>query len=79
MSLIIDKDLGIPLMYDVYPGSIVDVSTLKNTIKKIRSQGVKDFALIMDRGFFSTANVEELVSCGLSFIIPPASTPLVIG
>ena len=74
MSLIIDKDLGIPLMYDVYPGSIVDVSTLKNTIKKIRSQGVKDFALIMDRGFFSTANVEELVSCGLSFIIPPAST-----
>ena len=74
LSLIIDKDLGIPLMYDVYPGSIVDVSTLKNTIKKIRSQGVKDFALIMDRGFFSTANVEELVSCGLSFIIPPAST-----
>ena len=74
MSLIIDKDLGIPLMYDVYPGSIVDVSTLKNTIKKIRSQGAKDFTLIMDRGFFSTANVEELVSCGLSFIIPPAST-----
>jgi len=74
LSLIIDKDLGIPLMYDVYPGSIVDVSTLKNTIKKIRSQGAKDFTLIMDRGFFSTANVEELVSCGLSFIIPPAST-----
>jgi len=61
-------------MYDIYPGSIVDVSTLKNTIKKIRSQGVKDCTLIMDRGFFSTANVEELVSCGLSFIIPPAST-----
>jgi len=74
LSLIIDKDLGIPLMYDVYPGSIVDVSTLKNTIKKLRSQGAKDFTLIMDRGFFSTANVEELVSCGLSFIIPPAST-----
>jgi len=74
LSLIIDKDLGIPLMYDVYPGSIVDVSTLKNTIKKIRSQGVEDCTLIMDRGFFSTANVEELVSSGLSLIIPPAST-----
>lgn len=74
LSLIIDKDLGIPLMYDVYPGSIVDVSTLKNTIKKIRSQGVEDCTLIMDRGFFSTANVEELVSSGLSFIIPPTST-----
>jgi transposase len=37
LSLIVDKDLGIPLMYDVYPGSIVDVSTLRNTIKKINA------------------------------------------
>jgi transposase len=74
LSLIVDKDLGIPLMYDVYPGSIVDVSTLKNTIKKINAQGVRDYTLIMDRGFFSTANVEELVSSNLSFIIPPASS-----
>jgi transposase len=74
LSLIVDKELGIPLMYDVYPGSIVDVSTLKNTIKKINAQGVHDYTLIMDRGFFSTANVEELVSSNLSFIIPPAST-----
>jgi len=28
----------------------------------------------MDRGFFSTANIEELVSSDLSFIIPPANT-----
>ncbi len=74
LSLIVDKELGIPLMYDVYPGSIVDVSTLKNTIKKINAQGVEDYTLIMDRGFFSTANIEELVSSNLSFIIPPAST-----
>jgi len=74
LSLIVDKDLSIPLMYDVYPGSIVDVSTLKNTIKKIKSQGVRDYTLIMDRGFFSTSNIEELVSSNLSFIIPPANT-----
>jgi transposase len=74
LSLLVDKDLGIPLMYDVYPGSIVDVSTLKNTIKKIKSQGVRDYTLIMDRGFFSTSNIEELVSSNISFIIPPAST-----
>ena len=61
-------------MYDVYPGSIVDVSTLKNTIKKINAQGVRNYTLIMDRGFFSTANIEELISSNLSFIIPPATT-----
>jgi transposase len=74
LSLIVDKDLGIPVMYDIYPGSIVDVSTLKNTIKKIKAQGVRDYTLIMDRGFFSAANIQELVSGNLSFIIPPTSS-----
>jgi transposase len=74
LSLIIDKDQGIPVMYDIYPGSIVDVTTLKNTIIKINSQGISNYALIMDRGFFSTNNILELVSSDLSFIIPPAST-----
>lgn len=74
LSLIVDKDQGIPVMYDLYPGSIVDVSTLKNTIKKINSQGISNYTLIMDRGFFSTANIQEMVSSNLSFIIPPAST-----
>ena len=73
LSLIVDKDLGIPVMYDLYPGSIADVSTLKNTVKKMKAQGVKNYTLIMDRGFFSTDNIEEMVSADLSFIIPPTS------
>jgi transposase len=74
LSLIVDKDLGIPVMYDLYPGSIADVSTLKNTVRKIEAQGVRKYALIMDRGFFSTDNIDEMVSSDLSFIIPPTST-----
>lgn len=74
LSLIIDKDLGIPVMYDLYPGSIVDVSTLKNTIKKINALGVEQFILVMDRGFFSTPNLEELISNNLSFVIPAPLT-----
>ncbi len=54
LSLIVDKDLGIPVMHDLYPGSIGDVSTLKNTVKKIEAQGIRNYTLIMDRGFFST-------------------------
>jgi transposase len=74
LSLIVDEKLGIPVMYDIYPGSIVDVSTLKNTIHKIKAQGINSYTLIMDRGFFSTDNIVELVSSDVSFIIPPAST-----
>jgi len=71
LSLVVDKDLGIPVMYDLYPGSIADVSTLKNTVKKMKALGVRNSTLIMDRGFFSTDNIEEMISAGLSFIIPP--------
>jgi transposase len=74
LSLIVDKDLSIPVMYDIYPGSIVDVTTLKNTVKKLNAQGIRDYTLIMDRGFFSTENINDLVSADLSFIIPPLST-----
>jgi len=55
---------------NVYPGSIVDVFTLKQYNQEDKVSGQRLY-LIMDRGFFSTANVEELVSSGLSFIIPP--------
>lgn len=71
LSMVVDKTLGIPVMYDIYPGSIVDVSTLKNTIKKVDGYGVKDYTLVMDRGFFSVGNLEELLDDdNLSFIIP---------
>jgi len=61
-------------MYDLYPKSIADVSTLKNTVRKTKAQGVRNYTMIMDRGFFSTDNIEELVAADLSFIIPPTST-----
>ena len=74
LSIIIDQERGIPVMYDVYPGSIVDVSTLKNTIQKLHAVGVTNHTLILDRGFFSTSNIEELTSNKLSFIISASNS-----
>ena len=77
LSLIVDKDLGIPVMYDLYPGSISDVTTLTNTVKKIKAMGVQNYTMIMDRGFFSTANIHEMVSADLSFVFADSIlTPL---
>jgi len=70
LSMIMDKNLGIPVMYDIYPGSIVDVTTLKNTILKLEAYGVEDYTLVMDRGFFSAGNLKELLNDNLSFIMP---------
>ena len=70
LGLYVDRKADLPFGFDVYPGSIVDVSTLKNTIKKIRSLGIDKTCLVIDRGFFSQDNVEELAASGLDFIMP---------
>ena len=67
--LILDKDKGIPVMYDIFPGSISDVSTLSGTLKKIKAHGIQDYVAVMDRGFFSLSNLRELMDNKISFIM----------
>jgi transposase len=69
MSLILDKDKGIPVMYDIFPGSISDVSTLSGTLKKIKAHGIQNYVAVMDRGFFSLSNLLELMGDKISFIM----------
>jgi transposase len=64
-----DKDLGIPVMYDIYPGSISDVTTLTGTLTKLEAYGVDDYIAIMDRGFFSQNNLIDMLDKRISFII----------
>jgi len=74
ISIVAHKDLGIPLTFDVYPGSIVDVSTLRNTIERLSSIGLNNPTLIMDRGFFSETNLLDLIGSEYNFIIPASFT-----
>jgi len=69
LSLAVDKERGIPLVYDIYPGSIKDVSVIENSIKRMKDTGMKFSALVLDRGFFSTSNIDGLVTNELPFII----------
>ena len=70
LSLVIDKAEGIPVMYELYPGSIVDVSTLVNTVEVLKSYGIEDCMMVLDRGFFSRANIYLLQQRGINYIIP---------
>jgi len=71
-SIAISEEKNIPIMFDIYSGSIVDVSTLRQTIKKLKIYGVKDCTLILDRGLFSEANIDELLQKEnpINFIMP---------
>ena len=70
ISLIEDRKTGLPIFYDIYPGSVVDVSTVKNTVEILKSARVKNITFIMDRGMFSTENIEYLILEHIDFIMP---------
>ena len=66
---------GLPLFYQLYPGSIADVSTLKNIIKQAAGLKLYISTLVMDKGFYSLGNLLDLENSGTKFIIPlPATT-----
>jgi transposase len=57
MGVVFGNKRGLPVFYTLYPGSIVDVKTLTNCVKYLKTMGLKDFLFILDRGFFSTDNI----------------------
>lgn len=62
---------GRPLGYRVYPGSIGDVTTLKNLLRQMKSDySLTHSRLVMDRGFYSASNVKSLDETGYDFIMP---------
>ncbi len=68
-SVAYDKTNGVPLFYEAYPGSIVDVSQLQFMLEKAKSYGYRRCGFILDRGYFSKANIQYMDSCGYEFII----------
>ena len=70
LALVAHKETGIPVAFDIYPGSINDVSTMKNTVTKLKAYGMEHPLLIMDRGFFSETNVTDIIENGFEFIMP---------
>ena len=72
MGIICERQSQLPLYYQIYPGSISDVTTLENCLKRLEYFGVEDVLLIMDRGFCSKANIMRLnrLKGKFSFIQP---------
>ncbi len=75
MGLIYGKNSNVPLSYNFNQGSISDVSTLKKTMEFNNELGLKEVLYIMDRGFYSQKNLDNISDEKL--IIPvPYSTNL---
>ena len=56
-SIAYDRENKEPLFYEEYPGSIVDTAQLQIMLDKAKGYGYKNCGFILDRGYFSKANI----------------------
>jgi transposase len=59
----------LPLLYRLIPGSIPDVSTLKGTSRLLEEYGLKHFTYALDRGYYSKANILDMLAEKIQFTI----------
>jgi len=69
LALAFDKTNRVPLFYEEYPGSITDVSQFEYMVDKVKEYRYKSVGFILDRGYFSKANIRYMEDNGYSFII----------
>jgi transposase len=68
LGVIYGEPSGLPLFYSLYPGSIHDVTTLKNIVMELEILSLDTTIFVLDKGFYSKANLRHMN--GMKFIIP---------
>lgn len=68
-AIAFDQTNSEPLFYEEYPGSVVDVSQLQFMLSKAEGFDYRNVGVILDRGYFSRANVAYMDAHGIEFVI----------
>jgi transposase len=69
MALVFGEESGLPVYYRVLPGNIADVSTVNKLLKDVSFLEISKLKLVMDRGFYSTDNINALFKAHHKFLI----------
>jgi transposase len=72
-GVIYAEHVQLPLYYQLYPGSIPDVTTLKNIVNYLELFQLKERLFILDWGFYSASNLSTMHQVQIKFIIPMSS------
>ena len=57
ISYAVNHKDAMPLFYEMYPGSIIDNTQCTHMVDHAKEYGYKNVGIILDRGYFSTANI----------------------
>jgi transposase len=77
LALVFGEQSGLPFYYRKLAGNIPDVKTVKVLLAELGNLGLAKMKLVMDRGFFSIANINDLMKERYKFLIA-AKTSLAI-
>lgn len=69
LGYVASLDASLPLYFKKFPGSINDVTTIKNLLSELHSFGVNKIRLVLDRGFYSQNNIKEMKENGYDFVM----------
>lgn len=69
LSYVVKQEGCRPLFYEVYPGSIIDNSEIEFMIQKAEEYGYTDIGVIVDRGYYSKKNVDDLRPHGFIMMV----------
>jgi transposase len=69
IALLFGEESNLPFYYRKLAGNITDVKTVKNLLSDINFFGYDKIKLVMDRGFYSEANINDLYKNHFKFLI----------
>lgn len=66
--MLVEKKTKLPIYFRAISGNISDISTLKTTIREIKTLGLKAGSAVLDAGFCSKENLQFMRQEGMDFI-----------
>ena len=69
MGVVVRRGDGFPVMYRVYRGNQVDVTTVGEVRQRLKAAGLERLIVVMDRGMASDTNVRELEAAKYDVVI----------
>jgi transposase len=60
----------LPVAYQMLPGSVSDVTCVQEIGERMSRYGINGIRMILDKGFYSLPNVEDMLGAGWKFMMP---------
>ncbi len=68
LECVIKSKDGLPLAYDTFPGSVIDIRQCENMLLLLATLGYKNITIVCDRGYISEKNIKDILEKGYSFL-----------